>query len=195
VAGDGVERLELAAEAAIRAGVENELLAGLRRMQDVVSRNDLGRFGQTGAGAFVGCGDGVIDRALLARPFGVAAIQQGHAGVAEPAQHPPQPSGHGAIAVVVHHHLLVDADAPVAELFGQHARIGQRMAAGFFTNGCGEVVVQMHVACTRDVCFLVGLSTRPGIGEGEAAVQNDPVGIVQVCGQVFSGNEGIGKHE
>jgi hypothetical protein len=45
------------------------------------------------------------------------------------------------------------------------------------------------------MCFLVGQSTRPDVGEGEAAVEDDPVGVVQMCSQVFSGNEGVGIHE
>jgi hypothetical protein len=99
------------------------------------SAHDLGRLGQAGAGAACGAADVGVDRALFAQPFWVAAIQQGHAGVAEPAHHPPQSDGHGAIAVVIHHDLLVDADAPRAQLFGQCARIGQRVAPRLFADG------------------------------------------------------------
>ena len=151
--------------------------------------------GRQAQAALCGVGMSALTGRFSRSHFGIAAIQQGHAGVAEPAHHPPQPHGHGAVAVVIYHHLLVDADPPLAELFGQHARIGQRMPPRGFADGGGQVVVQMHITCTRDVGFLVGLATGLGIGEGEAAVENDPVRVVQMRGQVFSGNEGVGKHE
>jgi hypothetical protein len=43
--------------------------------------------------------------------------------------------------------------------------------------------------------FLVGLTTRLGVGEREAAIEDHPVGIIQMCGEVFSGYEGVGKHD
>ena len=88
----------------------------------------------------------------------------------------------------------------VAVITGAGRNIGKAMAKLFAAEGAkiavvemhegrGQVVVQMCVAGTRDVAFHIGLAAAFRVGQGKTAVDDDPVRVVQMTGEIVRRNE------
>ena len=69
------------------------------------------------------------------------------------------------------------------------------MTARLRGDGAGEVFIQVQVMRTGDVACGIGAATVFGIGQAEAAIDDDPVRVVQMGGQFCGGNEGGGVHQ
>jgi hypothetical protein len=108
-----------------------------------------------------------------------AAVQQSDSLVPQPAQQPPQAAGDAAEAVVVDHDLLGLIHAPQPQLVRKGLGVWQGMAAACGRGGTGEILLQVGVAGAGDVIAEVGCATGFGIGEREAAVQDDPGRVLQ----------------
>jgi len=120
---------------------------------------------------------------------GIVALRAGDGDVfvAEPAQHPPQARGHGAVAGVVAHHLIRGHEAaflhPRCEIIG----IGQRVAPVAPGPGSGKIALEVREQRPRNVRFAVLLLPERGVGEIVPAVEDAPL---RVCAELGRGHEG-----
>jgi hypothetical protein len=110
-----------------------------------------------------------------------AAIENGATCVPEPTQHPPEPRGHGAAAVVVGDDHVVGADAPVAERRRETLAVGQRMPALVCCRSSRQVLVEVRVARTGNVAAVVGRPARRRIGQGKTAIDDDPIRATELA--------------
>ena len=125
---------------------------------------------------------------------GTPPVEHRHGRMAGPAQHPPGAHRHCAKTVVIDNDLLVDADAPGADFFGEILRVGQGVAARRFGDRRGQVFIQMDVTRAGNVILQIGLTPGIGIGQGEAAIKHDPVRVIQMLSQIFSANDSVYEH-
>ncbi len=120
-----------------------------------------------------------------------AAIEHRDGVVAQPAEHPPQPRRDASAKVVVGHHLHACIDAPGRERLRECLYVGQRVAAGDAGDDeAGEVVVEMGIDRAGEVRLPVGATASLRVGQREAAIDDGPVGVVEVGAQVGRGQEG-----
>ncbi len=85
-------------------------------------------------------------------------------------------------------------DAPVGQLPGELAGIGQGVTAGCFGNRRREVLVQIRVDRPRNMFRGVLRSSGCGIGERESAVDYGHATFVDQVRQFVNGHEGTVRH-
>jgi len=126
-------------------------------------------------------------RTMPGHPFLPAAVEHGDAMMAKPAHHPPESYGIGAVGGVIGNDLGFIADTPAFKGFGKSVRFRQGVAANRGCHGCGEILVQMGVARSRNMRGLPLSSSRIGPHEVEAAINHDKV----VCLQILMQSPGV----
>ena len=125
------------------------------------------------------------DRQTLLFPERKAAVEEGGTLVSQPAQHPPEAHREISGEVVVDHDLFPRRHAARIDLRGERFEVGQRMAAVHSSLRPGEVVVHVQEIRARDMSGGVGARPLVRIEQVVARVEYDPVGIIQVGGELF----------
>src|SRR5262249_37175577 len=128
-------------------------------------------------------------RAAFGYPLIPTAVQHGDGQVPEPAQQPPQARRNHAALRVIGDDLLAGIDARMTELLREALGIGERVASVLSGLGSGQVLVQVQEARAGNVRLRVlGAPALRG-GEIVAAVEDDPVGIVEMPGECVRSGE------
>src|SRR5204862_3736843 len=110
----------------------------------------------------------------LGIPFRQAAIEHRNGVVTDPAQEPPQPRSHCAVARVVADDLVRRRDAATAEPIGESIWIGQGMAAVASGLRRRQVAVEAREERAGDVPFAVLLLAELWLRQVVAAVEHPP---------------------
>ena len=176
---DGVERLDLAAEAIAARGRRSSCTRPRRDCSVPASMVGMrGRLRRIGAPRHCGAATSVVDVAAGGAPGRDAAVEHRHLGMAHPAQHPPGARGvHAALGVVADHGRR-----------RRDARVRPRRCANCARSGSGwrprkrpwrvlhgprQVAVQVHVLRARQVALapraLAGVGVRRGRSRSRAA--------------------------
>jgi hypothetical protein len=136
---------------------------------------------------------GVRQRPPFGAPGGDAAVEHRHRPVANPAQHPPQTRSRCAAGCVVGDDLIAGAQSARAEPGGKGLGCGQRVAAVAPVGCCGQVSIHVRVQRARDVRLGVLRRAELGLGELVAAIEDAPVGILQMLREDLGRDErGVG---
>ncbi len=108
-------------------------------------------------------------------------------------QPPPEAcGGECAVGVVVGDDVFVRCQVPARERGRERSVVWQRVAAEALQRDVGEICVEVRVERAGDVGgFAVALALR-GIGEGEAAVDDEDVWILEVLRECFGRDERAG---
>src|SRR5262249_47894544 len=150
-------------------------LLAARQHAGVGCRHELTR------GALLGCR---AQRQSGALPGGDAAVEHRDLMVSKPAQQPPQSRRVGTAFLVVGDHLDACIDTETPERCRQGRRCGQRMATGARRAFSGQVAIEVHIERPWDVSGGIGTCTPLGSGKLEAAIDDRPVGVVEVDHQL-----------
>src|SRR5690554_5712812 len=124
-----------------------------------------------------------LDRVAGLAPGAPAAVEHGHAIVADPAQHPPQSRSDRAADIVVGHDLIVGADAAPAEPRGELVGVGQRVATVAPVARAGQIFVQMQEARAGDVALCIGVAPGARVGKIMTAVDDSQAFLSKMGGQ------------
>ncbi len=172
------------------ARIQDEYLVIVRVPHDVTDQSDLARIrtarqrmGPTGR-RFI-CGKG----AMLCLPANNASIQQSSTPVSDPSGEPPETCREGASHVVISDDRGISSHAVASEKLQKIGGRRQRVAS-IPTRLCtGEVGLDPGKMRPRQMSFKVELPSPRHLAEVMAAVENDPIRIVQVSGKVLSADE------
>ena len=190
VAGNGIDRLDVAAETFRAARVHDmPVHLAVHRIQHLVAVHRLDERGtplETDRRV-------LRNRIACFKPRGAprlpAAIKHRDCLVAKPAQQPPQSCRHRTAVRVIRDNLRVPADSPVAERLRKRARIRQRMSPGALRHRTGKVALKMCVGCARNVRVAPGGLACIRIGEIETAIHDAPVIVAKVKLKVVRADE------
>ncbi len=109
----------------------------------------------------------------------------------EPIEHRPESGGKGAAHVIVGYNGCVVVDAPVAKFFSKGVDVGQGMPARYAGNDfTRQVIVQMCIPCPGDMPIFVGACTLLCSRERKAAINYDPVWVIEMGCELLCGNYG-----
>jgi len=151
VTGTWVERLDFAAKAFSRPGVDHRS-TGLDCGGDVISGDDSRPSRWNRVAARLAVDHRCVDRMSGSLPCGEAAIEYGDMFMTDGPEHPPQPRRECAAHVVVGDNECVRRDAQVAEEFTESSRGWERMTTAPTRRASvmdGEIGVQVDKAPGR----------------------------------------------
>src|SRR3954447_20516279 len=186
-----VDRLELAAEAGGRAGIDHgELLVDepgdqLVRPRGVVLA--LARLERLPAHPRPR--RDVVERAARLTPAAQPAVEHRGALVAEMAQEPPEPRGASLAGLVVGDHHALGPDARVGDRPREVVGVGERVPALAGPRRPREVLLHVEEVRGRDVPLLPGAPPGPGRSERPTAVDDDEVAMADAVEQPFGCDE------
>ena len=183
VARHRVDRLELAAVALGRSGVEQETSREHFRLGGIAlprTGHERSRRNLLGAS---------FQRPTLRPPAAQATVEHRHAPVAEMTQQPPEPGRASLGGLVVGHHQRVGADSGAAR--GRFKDLGVRQWVPSPLAGLRrQFAVEIHEHRTRDVAGSPELFPGAGLTELEAAIHDPNSGIVEPLAQPGRGKQG-----
>jgi hypothetical protein len=114
--------------------------------------------------------------------------------VAEPAEHPPKTRGDRSAALVVGDDPVAGLNPPNAERRSETLAIRQRVSAFVRARAAREIVVEMRVARAGNVAAVVRCFSGFRSRQREAAIDDDPIGAVELARQRSNVNEWIRCH-
>jgi hypothetical protein len=117
-------------------------------------------------------------------PQRIAAVQERHALVAQPAQHPPQPHREVAAQVVVDHDLRLRRDPALVHARGEFLDVWKRVPAVLPGLLAGEILVHVQEVRSGNVGLGVGAAPFFGVHEVVANVEDHPLGVGEVLRQL-----------
>ena len=131
-----------------------------------------------------------LDRAAFGEPFLQAAIEHAHVGVAERQEHPPRPRRGDPAAGIIDHDGIVVADAERADVAAELLGVGKhvRQRVGMIGH---RIDIEEHRARNMRGEIIV-LRQRQHARQLERGVDDLDVGIVEMRGEPFGGDERIG---
>jgi hypothetical protein len=172
VAGDGIDRLDLAPVALAGARVEQQRrlqLADLDRVTLPYAHPEVAGRLTHRAG---------LGRAAGRAPGAQAAVEHGHVLVAEVPQQPPEPRGAALARPVVRDHARVVAHARAPGSRLERRRLRQRVAAAL-ARLPGQVAIHVEEGRTGDVAFEPEALAGARLAELEAAVDHAQVRLAE----------------
>ena len=149
--GDRVDRLDLAAVALGRPGVDQAALDRHPRGTVGVEHLQVAGVGVEVAGLGVGVDRAGLHRPALVYPRGPAAVEDGDGAVAGVPQQPPGAGRGGATDGVVHHHRPVVADPAAPHRRLEPVEVRERVPAAGAVGRTGQVGAEVHVDRARQV--------------------------------------------
>jgi len=131
---------------------------------------------------------------IIIYPLGQTPIQQGCAIMTYCPQHPPKPAGKRPAALVINDYLLSRYNSPFSKFTRKYSRLRQWMAASFWGDLPGKIIIQMCVYGPGNMSQLVIREPPISVSQVKPAVKHLPVWVVQVASQHFDRYQGIEWH-
>ena len=126
-------------------------------------------------------------------PGFVASVEHCNSLMSDPAQQPPQSRSVGAVIGIVGNDLGLRRHSPASQRVGEILWRRQWMPTCRGCDRTGQIAIQMRVDGIRIVTFRIGGFADRRFAQFETAVDDEPVPILYMRGEIGDGNES-GEH-